>query len=218
MKKIEEFVILLYLYIKTEDFMKEDVKNLLLSLHEMANSAENCLSLLQTAFIYNASTPLKDCFTNVENIKKSEVQLTKKIAELTKENPELKPYVSTPVHLRRIAECIEKLAELIDKKIKDDILFSDRAITEITFLLQRLIDIIRPTADIILAKNIILKRYVEESESGVVKRANEYATLHEERLIEGLCLPISSSLYISMLDSIKDIAWHAKEIATKIVG
>ena len=45
----------------------------------------------------------------------------------------------------------------------------------------------------------------------------EYATLHEERLIEGLCLPVASSLYINMLDSIKNIAWHAKEIATKLV-
>jgi Na+/phosphate symporter len=198
--------------------MKEDVKKLLLSLHEIANNAESCLSLLQTAFIYNSSKPLKDCYLNVETVKKSEVQLTKKITEMAKENPELKPYVSVPVHLRRIAECIEKIAELIDKKIKDDILFSDRAITEITFLLQRLIDIIRPTADIILAKNMILKRYVEESESGVVKRANEYATLHEERLIEGLCLPIASSLYINMLDSIKDIAWHCKEIANKLVS
>jgi Na+/phosphate symporter len=198
--------------------MKEDAKKLLLSMHEMANTAENCLSYLQTAFIYNSPKPLKDCYVNVETIKNTEVLLTKAITDIAKENPDLKAYVSVPVHLRRIGECIERLAELIDKKIKNDILFSDRAITEITFLLQRLIDILRPTADIILAKNVILKRYVEESESGVVKRANEYSTLHEERLIEGLCLPIASSLYINMLDAIKDIAWHAKEIATKLVG
>lgn len=198
--------------------MKEDIKKILLSMHEMANTAESCLSYLQTAFIYNSSKPLKDCHSNVETIKNAEVQLTKALTDLAKENPDLKAYVLVPVHLRRIGECIEKLAELIDKKIKNDILFSDKAMTEVTFLLQRLIDIMRPTADIILAKNLILKRYIEESESGVVKRANEYATFHEERLIEGLCLPIASSLYINMLDAIKDIAWHAKEIATKLVG
>ncbi|MBI5212817.1 MAG: hypothetical protein HY957_05520, partial [Nitrospirae bacterium] len=74
------------------------------------------------------------------------------------------------------------------------------------------------TSDILLAKNFILGRYVQESEAGIVKRATEYATLHEERLIEGLCLPIASSLYINMLDSIKNIAWHAKEITAKLVG
>lgn len=197
--------------------MKEGVKELLRAMHEMGNNAENCISLLQTAFIYNNSKPLKDCVAKVDAIKKVEAHLTKKAAELARDNPDLKPYVSIPVHLLRIGESIEKLTELMDKKIKDNILFSDRAVTEITFLLQRLIDILRPTSDIILAKNTILRRYVEESESGIVKRATEYATLHEERLIEGLCLPVASSLYINMLDAIKNIAWHAKEIASKLV-
>lgn len=197
--------------------MKEEVKELFRAMHEMGNNAENCVSLLQTAFIYNNSKPLKDCIAKVDAIKKIEAHLTKKAAELARDNPDLKPYVSIPVHLLRIGESIEKLTELMDKKIKDNILFSDRAVTEITFLLQRLIDILRPTSDIILAKNTILRRYVEESESGIVKRATEYATLHEERLIEGLCLPVASSLYINMLDAIKNIAWHAKEIATKLV-
>ena len=197
--------------------MKEDVKELLKAMYEMANNAENCMSFLQTALIYNSSTPLKDCGSKVETIKEAEAQLTKKVAELARDNPELKPYVSIPVHLLRIGENIEKLTELMDKKIKDNILFSDKAVTEITFLLQRLIDVLRPTADMILARNTILRRYVEESEAGIVRRATEYATLHEERLIEGLCLPVASSLYINMVDAIKNIAWHAKEIAVKLV-
>lgn len=197
--------------------MKEAVKELLRAMHEMANNAENCISFLQTAFIYNSSKPLKDCRSKVEAIKKAEAQLTKKVAEIARDNNDLKPYISVPVHLLRIGENIEKLTDLMDKKIKDNILFSDKAVTEVTFLLQRLIDILRPTSDMILAKNIILRRYVEESEVGIVRRATEYATLHEERLIEGLCLPVASSLYINMLDAIKNIAWHSKEVAVKLV-
>lgn len=197
--------------------MKEEVKELLKAMHDMASNEENCISLLQTAFIYNSPKPLRDCESNIEAIKKAEATLTKKITELARDNPELKQYISIPVHLLRIGENIEKLTEFMDKKIKDNILFSDKAVTEITFLLQRLIDVLRPTADMILARNTILRRYVEESEVGIVKRATEYATLHEERLIEGLCLPVASSLYINMLDSIKSIAWHAKEIAVKLV-
>lgn len=197
--------------------MKDDMKELLKTMHEMANNAENCISFLQTAFIYNSLKPLKECHFLADTIKKSETRLTKGIAELARNNHDLKPYVSIPVHLSRIGESIEKLAGLVEKRIKEDILFSDRAVTEITFLLQRLIDVLRPTADIILAKNTILRRYVEESEAGITRRAIEYATLHEERLVEGLCLPVASSLYINMLDAVKDIAWHAKEIAVKLV-
>jgi len=42
--------------------------------------------------------------------------------------------------------------------------------------------------------------------------------LHEERLIRGECLPIASSLFIGMLEAIKSIAWHTKEITTKLIS
>ena len=195
---------------------KEDVKQLLKEMHEIGNNAESCIFFLQTAFIYNSTKPLEDCGVKTDSIKKKEVDLTKKITELVRKNPDLKPYISVPTHLLGISDNIEKLVELLNKKIKDNILFSDRAVTEVSFLLQRLADILGPVSDIILARNIILGRYIQESEAGVTKRAIEYTTLHEERLIEGLCLPVASSLYINMLDAIKGIAWHAKEIATRL--
>jgi Na+/phosphate symporter len=137
---------------------------------------------------------------------------------MARDNADLKPYVSVPVHLLRIGESVEKLAGCIEIMVREQVLFSDRAIEEINYLFQRLADILRPTADIILARNAILAQYVGESETGVVKRALEYATQHEERLIEGLCLPYASSLYIRMLDEIKNIAWHAKEIAARLAA
>lgn len=196
--------------------MKEEMKELLKEMHEIANKAEECITYLQTSFIYNSPRPLKDCIEMVGLTRKAEPNLTKKTVELAKDLPEIRPYVSVPVHLLRIAENIERLVGLIDKKIKEDILFSDKAITEITFLLQRLVDIIRPASDMILARNVMLARYIQESEQGIVKRAMEYSTFHEERLIEGLCLPTASSLYINMLDAIKNIAWHAKEISVRL--
>lgn len=198
--------------------MQEEIKKLLKEMHSMGSNAETCISLLQTAFIYNSSNPLKDCNEIAQSINKIEGELTKKITELARTTPDLKPYVSIPVHFLRIGENIEKLSELIDKKIKDNILFTDKAINEIIFLLERLIEILRPSSDIILAKNIILKKYIEESELDITKRATEYATLHEDRLIEGLSLPVASSIFIHMLDAIKNISWHAKEIAVKVVG
>jgi Na+/phosphate symporter len=185
-------------------------------MHEMGRDVEDCILLLQNAFINNSSMPLQECRLKIEGMKKTEPRLTGTITELTRDNPALRPYISVPVHLLRIAENIEKLADLMDRKIREDILFSDRAMTEITFLLQRLGDMLRPMSDIMLARNIILSRYIQESEAGVIRRAIEYATFHEERLIEGLCLPVASSLYIGMLDAIKGIAWHAKEIATRL--
>lgn len=197
--------------------MKDECGDILQTMHKLGNDAEDCISLLQAAFIYNSSKNLHDCRMKIDIIKCTVPHLIDRITELARKDNNLKPYVSVPVHLIGIGEGIEKLSELMDRKIRGGILFSDRAITEITFLLQRLVDILRPASDIILARNEILNRYIQESGANIEKRAIEYATLHEERLIEGLCLPAASPLYISMIDEIKNIAWHAREIAVNLV-
>jgi hypothetical protein len=60
--------------------------------------------------------------------------------------------------------------------------------------------------------------YVRESQADVERMATEYATMHEERLIAGVCVPRSASIYVKMLEAIKNTAWHSKEIAVKLAG
>jgi Na+/phosphate symporter len=198
--------------------MKEGVKEALLTLHEMGDNALECISLLQNAFIYNTTAPIKDCKEKVAVAKKQEAQISNKLTEMVRNNPDLKPYLTIPEHLLRIGINIEKLSELITKKIRGNILFSDKAVMETTFLLQRLSEILRPMSDIILTRNTLQSMYIQESQASVGKTAGEFATLHEERLIKGMCLPAASSLYINMLDAIKNIAWNAKEIGVKLAG
>lgn len=196
--------------------VSENMKQTLMTLHEMASNAENCLLSLQTAFIYNTATPLKGCTIMADEIKEEERRLTKVIREIAKENSGAKPYVSIPGHLAVIGEKIGQLSEVIDQKIREEILFSDRAVTETIFLLQRLNEILWTTASLILARNTYLGMYVQESLTNLGKQADEYATLHEDRLIEGICLPKASSLYISMIDAMKSIIWHTKKIALNL--
>lgn len=198
--------------------MNEETKKLVQELYEMLMRAESCIALLQTAFIYNSAKHLTECYETVNAIKAREPELTKKIVDLSQKDADLTQYIPAPGHIIRIAENIEKIAASIEKKIRNCILFSDRAVTETTFLLQRLSEVLKPAADIILAQNVYLNRYIQESEAGITRRATEYATLHEERLVAGECLPVASSIYVNMLDAIKGIAWHAKEIAAKLVG
>jgi hypothetical protein len=201
-----------------DEEVRGDSKAILRTFHDIANELEDCITMLQTAFNYHNVKPLGECGAKIEGIVNREIQLTKMISSFVRDNPDMKPYIAVPGHLLRIAENVGKLAEIIERKVKGGILFSERAVTEINFLIQRLVDITRPMSDIILARNHYLSQYVQESESNLERLAVEYTTSHEERLIEGLCLPVSSSLYIGMLDAIKGIAWHAKEIAAKLSG
>jgi Na+/phosphate symporter len=195
--------------------MKSQFQHLIKEMSDLGKETDACLSLLQVAFINNSLDQLKECRDRVAEIRKAEVALAVKVTDAAKQSGEMKPYVLVPQHILRIAENIDSLAEKIARKVKDNILFSERAVTETTFLLQRLKEIIMSANDLLFCENTILNSYVEESEANLIKTCIEYATHHEERLVEGLCLPISSSIYITMLDCIRNIAWHAKEIAIK---
>ncbi len=198
--------------------MNEDIKDILISLNEVMSCAEDCVSSMQSAFIYNTPLPLEICRIDTEIIKGEETQLEKWVNTVETDGFDLKPYISISVHILKMWENIDKLSILIDKKIKENILFSDRAVNETIFLLQRLVEILRPTADIILARNTFLRTYIMESEAGIKSMAEEYATLHEDRMVTGECLPAASFLYIKVLDSIKSIAWNIREIAVKLAG
>jgi Na+/phosphate symporter len=195
--------------------IKSKFNNLINEMSDLGRQTDECLSLLQLAFISISLEPLKECREKIAEIRKAETALAVKITDAAKQDPAMKQYILVPEHILRIAENIDSMAQMTANKIKENILFSERAITEGTFLLQRLKEIIMSANDLLFCENTILNSYVEESEANLVKTCIEYSTLHEERLIEGLCQPISSSIYIAMLDCIRNIAWHAKEIAIK---
>ncbi|MBI5408689.1 MAG: hypothetical protein HZA14_04925 [Nitrospirae bacterium] len=192
---------------------KIDIKSKLTELYEITNETVEVISTLQTAFIYNTSKHLQEYRSKAEAVEKEIRPLSAIIKEAASGEEGMKPYVAVAEHLAKVWRNLGKLYELIDKKISEKVLFSDKAVNETIYLLQRLVEILRPTADLILARNTFLSKYIQESRVNIENMADEYATLHENRLITGECLPLASSVYVGMLGAIKGIAWHTKEIA-----
>ena len=191
-------------------------KGLISKLYDMNQKAMECIYLLQNAFIFNSSKSLDECEAKAKAILQAEKALTEEFVEDAKVDPDSRMYVSVPGSIERMGDFIEDIAGCIRTKIRDGILFSDKAISETTFLLEKLQVILRNTSDIILSRNVTLREYVIESAAEINRSANEFATMHEDRLIEGLCMPLASPIYLHMLDAIKGIAWHGKVIAEKL--
>ena len=135
-----------------------------------------------------------------------------------KEEPRVSSYVSIPSHIGRISDGIGRIAASVKGKIREDVLLSDKAIAEVDYLFGRTRDILVNAKDMVLAPNTLVARHMAEAERAVEKIADEYATMHDERLIEGLCTPKASQIYLQMLDAFKSIAWHAREIAKDLAG
>lgn len=192
---------------------KTDIKQNLTTLYKITYNAGEFISDMLNAFIYNRSNLLEE-YRSTAGIYVKDIRHISGVIKDAADNDEaVKPYVTVPENLLKIYENMEKLCTVIDKKINQNVLFPDMCVDESTYLLQRLIEILRPTADVILARNMFLKKYIQESQKSIERNATAYATMHEEILITGMRLPTASSIHISMLEAIKAIAWNAKEIA-----
>ena len=196
----------------------ETSKGLVSRLYNMNRSLEDCMYLLQNAFIYNSSKSLDECEVKAKEIHANEKIFTEEVIAEVKADPDLRVYVSVPGQIERMGDYIEDIIGCIRTKIKEGILFTDKAISEVTFLMERLREVLKNTSDIILARNRIIRDYVKESATEISRSANEFATMHEERLVEGLCMPKASPLFLDIMDALKGISWHAKEIAEKLTA
>jgi Na+/phosphate symporter len=183
--------------------------------HQMGVAAGECLELLQKAFMKNSLEVLTTFQQRIATIKTEEKELAKQIRGL--DQAERSHYGELCCHMIRIFDCLEDMGLALQKKITEKILFSDRAVTEISYISQESREMIKAASDLILVKNPVLVRYIQEAETMISRTTTEYATHHEERLIEGLCLPLGSPIYLKMLDCFKGIAREARKIATIFV-
>lgn len=189
------------------------LKDQVFELHELISDMVGSVDTLYTAFLYNNAALIKGIEESLPRASERSAALTEGIVADKKDEPRAGLYVSVPSHLGRMGDGLSSIAASLKTKIRDNILFSDRAMSEVDVMFGRIRDILVNARDMVLAPNVLVGRHMEESELAFEKMADEYATRHEERLIEGLCAPQASKLYIQMIDAFKSIAWHAKEIA-----
>jgi Na+/phosphate symporter len=124
--------------------------------------------------------------------------------------------IFVPMHLERISENVDRLAAARAGMVHEGTLFTDRASREVGGLLLSAIEMLEGVRDAIRTGNLVLIRYVIEAGRSCEARANEYALFHEKRLVEGVCQPRASSVYLAMVDDLKGIEWHARQIAEKL--
>jgi Na+/phosphate symporter len=121
-------------------------------------------------------------------------------------------------HLMVIGDNIGGCAGPIDQKIRGGVLFSDKAVTQANFLFDQHTGIIRSVMDILKTDNEFLKKYVLEESSKLAQACLSFATEHEERMIEGLCLPQAAPIFLALLDRMGAIAQQEVSLATLLAS
>ena len=72
--------------------------------------------------------------------------------------------------------------------------------------------------NLVATENKVLAQRIGEEGRVILKIANGYSEVHEERLIQGICVPRSSPIYLGMIESLKGVIVHILEVSGKIVS
>jgi len=142
-------------------------------------------------------------------LQKLEGQMARKSAA---EQPEFLRLSGIYTHLQIISRNLGALADPIQKKIKDGVLFSDKAVAQTNYLFDTQAGLLRSVLDILKTDNEFLKRYTETEARNLIQACINFATEHETRLIEGLCLPQAAPLFLAILESMRGMGQQEMEI------
>jgi Na+/phosphate symporter len=110
------------------------------------------------------------------------------------------------------------LADPINKKIQGAVLFSDKAVAQTNYLFDQHAGMIRSLLDIVKTDNQFLKNYVGNEGRNLVQACADYATEHQDRLIEGLCTPQAAPIFLAILDAMRGVGQTEVEIAKLMAG
>ena len=119
---------------------------------------------------------------------------------------------SVLTHLQMVGDNLEGLSVPIGRKIKEGVLFSDKAVGQANQLFDHLTGILRSILDALKTDNEFLKRYVMEEGQRLTQSCNDFATEHEARLVEGLCLPQAAPLFLAILNGLRTAGQHTVNI------
>jgi Na+/phosphate symporter len=189
------------------------MKQAISDLSGMIHKIEQVLKLCRNAFNKHNLADVKKAEALAQEVHTMAGVLTPLFLEKLKTHDAAKSYVSLPGHFRRISHNLEEILMAINQKIRDRVLFSDRGADEINILLNETASLLHNIADLIITRNSVIAKEAGRISDDILEKAIDYTTSHEDRLIQGMCLPMSSSIYVHMLDAIRGIAWHGKEIA-----
>lgn len=122
--------------------------------------------------------------------------------------------LSVLAHVQLMAEDIGEMVPVLDKQIREAIPFSQKGIAQANELFDGQLEMLRVLGDIFQTDNEVLKTFLrQEKGPSLCQQCIDFATAHEARLVEGLCLPHAAPIFLTMLDAVRTMARHGMEVA-----
>jgi phosphate:Na+ symporter len=197
-----------------EQTIKDAKKEIYLIMHK----ALEMIELTEDGFTKSKLSALDRADELSREINTKEDTLTAILSKLASSSADARSVLTVPSHIEKIATSIKRITENSRSRIKEGMLFSDRAILETGKLFTKTKEVLKKASEAaVTGSKASIDHAVSESDT-IERMANEYATAHEERLVTGECSPKSSSTYLCILYAFEDMAAHIKDATKRMAG
>jgi Na+/phosphate symporter len=157
------------------------------------------------------------CKTLGEEVHQEEKELTNAIVcNPDKTEKVLKTVILFPGKLERSGDHLESILNCAYIKDRDGIAFSERATSELTLLFDTLADNLKGFRDLLSTLNPSLLDILINQQKKIIQMTIDYADAHEDRLLKGDCVPRASSIFLDILESVRDIAQNVNEMTESL--
>jgi Na+/phosphate symporter len=191
-------------------------KEVLVEIYNEIKEAKDCLYLAQKALIYNSLRPLSIAEGVMEEMHQKNEFVMDKLKEEVKEQPAASIYIPIPDHFEKIRGHTLSIIAGLKEKVSQGVSFSDEAMSALNFLIEKIIDLLNNTADLVLAKNTVIYAYVKETKSTIAMSTDDYEKRQEKQSAGDTTKAKSLKLFINILDSLKAITLHTGTIAEEL--
>jgi len=175
--------------------------------------------LIRKALIMPVPEKIEECERLAQEIHEEEKGLTGDLVCRPSETTGdlLKVVVLFPGRLERVGDLLESIVNVIRLKARGGVPFSDKAIAELNQLFEFFSEMLTNFRDALLTRNRTLLEKIVQQARRIGEMAIEFSLSHEDRLIEGVCSPKASSLFLDILDSVKSGAIHVRQMSEALL-
>jgi Na+/phosphate symporter len=191
-------------------------KELSQRLYDMFKEMLLVLESTKQGFLAENKTILAEAEIKLTRILTSNLPFTEQLIKKETKNEVEKKYLNLLPHLQLMASIIRNLIKEKTRKIESNLFFTDKAINDIKELYILLQTQFEDTTDYILTRNSHLKVHIRTGMGNLFKKAEDYVTEHEIRLITGVCMPKASYSYLTIVDCIKGASRELTSFSEKL--
>jgi Na+/phosphate symporter len=197
---------------------EQTIKDLKKEIYLLMHKAQEMLELAEDGFVKNKLASLDQADEIVKEIHSREDVLTATLAKMASTNSEARMLLPVPSHIEKIATSIKRITESSRSRIKEGMLFSDKAVNETGKLFAWTRDVLKKSAEAAITGAQAAIDTTMADADAMELMANNFATAHEDRLVTGECSPKSSSTYLCILYAFEDMGAHIKDAVRKLSG